>query len=123
MTVGHSLRFKPGGVGMKKVLLVVIGVLALLVLAIVVVPPLIDLGKYKSRYLPLAEHALHRKVEVEKIRLRIVPSPAIRLSGLKVADNPAFSKEPFFTAEQVNLRLQLGPLLRGQIHVEEFVLE
>jgi AsmA protein len=108
---------------MKKILLVVIGILVLLLLAIVVVPPLIDLGAYKGRYLPLVEQALQRKMDVGEIRLRLVPSPAIRLSGLKVADNPTFSKEPFFTAQEVSLRLKLGPLLGGRFEVDEFILE
>jgi AsmA protein len=108
---------------MKRALIIVAGVLALLIAAIILVPPLIDLGKYNARYLPLAEQALNRKVDVGEIRLRIVPSPAIRLSGLRVADNPAFSSEPFFTAERMSLRLKLGPLLRGRLQAEEFVLE
>ncbi|MGH7197894.1 MAG: AsmA family protein, partial [Candidatus Omnitrophota bacterium] len=108
---------------MKKLLLIVLGVLVLLAAAIVVVPPFINLGAYKARYLPLVEEALGRKVDVGEIRLRIVPEPALRLSGLKVADDPAFSKEPFFAAEQISLRLKLRPLFRGQFQVEEFILE
>lgn len=108
---------------MKKLLLIVLGVSILLALAVLIVPPFINLGAYKARYLPLVEEALGRKVDVGEIRLRIVPEPAIRLSGLKVADSPAFSKEPFFAAERISLRLKLRPLLRGQFQVEEFVLE
>ena len=108
---------------MKKLLLIVLGVLVFLAAAIVVVPPFINLGAYKARYLPLVEEALGRKVDVGEIRLRIVPEPALRLSGLKVADDPAFSKEPFFAAEQISLRLKLRPLLRGHFQVEEFILE
>ena len=108
---------------MKKLLLIVLGVVVFLAAAIVVVPPFINLGAYKARYLPLVEEALGRKVDVGEIRLRIVPEPAIRLSGLKVADDPAFSKEPFFAAERISLRLKLRPLLRGHFQVEEFILE
>jgi uncharacterized protein involved in outer membrane biogenesis len=109
---------------MRKFLLIVLGVLIVLAAAIVVVPPFINLGAYKARYLPLVEEALGRKVDVVgEIRLRIVPEPALRLSGLKVSDDPAFSKEPFFAAEQISLRLKLRPLLRGQFQVEEFILE
>ena len=75
------------------------------------------------RYLPLVEQALQRKVDVGEIRLRIVPAPAIRLSGLRVLDNPGFSKEPFFTAQSVSLRLRLQPLLSGKFEVEEFIVE
>ncbi len=108
---------------MKRALLIAAAVLMLLVAAVVVIPPFIDLGKYKARYLPLAEHALNRKVDVGEIRLRIVPSPAIRLSALRIADDPAFSNEAFFTAERMSLRLKLVPLLRGQLEAEEFALE
>src|SRR3970040_2009927 len=99
---------------MKKALLITGAVIALLVVGALLLPPFINLGYYKARYLPLVEEALQRKVEVEEVRLRIVPSPAIRLSALKVSDNPAFSKEPFFTAKQVRLKLKFWPLLKGQ---------
>lgn len=108
---------------MRRALLIATVILILLIVAIVLIPPLIDLGAYKGRYLPLVEQALQRKVDVGEIRLRIVPSPAIRLSRLSVLDNPAFSKEPFFTAQSVSLRLSLRPLLKGKFQVEEFIVE
>jgi AsmA protein len=108
---------------MKKALFIIVGILVLLVLAVILVPPFIDLGAHKGRYLPLVEEALQRKVDVGEIRLRIVPSPAIRLSALQVSDNPAFSKDPFFSADKVSLRLKPGALVRGHFQVEEFILE
>ena len=87
---------------MRKILLIAAGILILLAVAVIFVPPLIDLGAYKGRYLPQVEEALRRKVDVGEIRLRIVPSPAIRVSALQVSDNPAFSKDPFFSAEAVS---------------------
>jgi AsmA protein len=108
---------------MKKILFIIVGIVVVLILAVILVPPFIDLGAHKGRYLPLVEQALQRKVDVGEIRLRIVPAPAIRLSALQVSDNPAFSKDPFFSAEKVSLRLKLGPLFSGQFQVEEFILE
>jgi AsmA protein len=108
---------------MRRALLIATAILILLVAVIVLIPPLIDLGAHKGRYLPLVEQALQRKVDVGEIRLRIVPAPAIRLSKLSVLDNPAFSKEPFFTAQSVSLRLRLRPLLKGKFQVEEFIVE
>jgi AsmA protein len=108
---------------MKKALGIIIGAIAALIAAASLLPPFIDLGSYKARYLPLAEEALQRKVDVGEVRLSVVPTPSIRLSALSVADNPAFSQEPFFAARQIRLRLRLWPLLRGRFQVEEFVLE
>ncbi|MBI2149917.1 MAG: AsmA family protein [Acidobacteria bacterium] len=108
---------------MKKAVFIGVGVLAILIVILLLVPPFIDLGAYKARYLPVVEEALQRKVDVGEVRLRIVPSPAIRLSRLNVSDNPAFSKDPFFTAQQVRLQLRLWPLLKGQFHIDEFIVE
>jgi AsmA protein len=108
---------------MKRALFIILAVLILLALAVIVIPPFIDLAAYKGRYLALVEQALQRKVDVGEIRLRIVPSPAIRISSLQVSDNPAFSKDRFFTAERISLRLKLGALLMGRFQVEEFIVE
>lgn len=108
---------------MKKVLLIGAGVVAALIVILLLLPPFIDLGAYKAQYLPLVEEALGRKVDVGEVRLRIVPAPSIRLSSLKVSDNPAFSPDPFFTAKELRLHLKLWPLLQGQFQVESFILD
>lgn len=108
---------------MKKILHIGIVIMALLVAAVLLLPAFMDLGAYKGRYLPLVEDALHRQVDVGEVRLRLIPSPSIRLSKLTIADNPAFSKNPFFAARQIHLRLRLWPLLQGKFQVSEFVLE
>ena len=108
---------------MKKLLWIGPGVLALVIALVLLVPPFVDLGKYKARYLPAVEKALNRKVDVKVVRLRVLPSPAIRVSNLNVADNPSFSRGTFFSAEAARLQLKLWPLLTGRLVVDEFVLE
>lgn len=108
---------------MKRILLIGLALIGLAVAALLLVPPLIDLGAYKTRYLPLAEDALQRKVDVGEVRLRIFPTPAIRISAFNVSDNPAFSKDPFFTAQQIRLQLKFWPLLKGELRADEFVVE
>ena len=108
---------------MKKVFLIGIGIIAAFIVAALLLTPFINLGVVKAQYLPLVEEALQRKVDVGEVRLRIVPTPSIRLSTLSVSDNPAFSKEPFFTAKQLKLRLKFRPLLKGQFQVAELILE
>src|SRR4051794_2059199 len=92
LTAARSIRYAQP---VKRALIIAGAIVVLLLAAVVAVPPLVDLGAYKARYLPLAEQALNRKVDVREIRLRVLPSPAIRLTGLSVADNPAFSTAPF----------------------------
>jgi uncharacterized protein involved in outer membrane biogenesis len=99
------------------------GLLAMLVALLTLVPTFIDVGIFKRTYLPLFEEALHRGVDVGEVRLSLVPTPSIRITNLSVSDKPAFATKPFFTAEQLRLRLKLWPLLFGRFEVTEFVLE
>jgi len=108
---------------MNRAVKIAVAVLVLAVAVLLLLPPFIDLGYYKARYLPLVEEALQRKVDVGEVRLRILPSPAIRFSRLNISDDPAFSTRVFFTAEKMSLRLRLWPLLTGRLQVDEFVLE
>jgi uncharacterized protein involved in outer membrane biogenesis len=100
-----------------------LGLAALLIAAIVVVPAFVDLGMFKSTYLPFIEETLHRRVDVAEVRLALVPAPSIRLSNLRVSDGPASPDNTFFAAERVQLRLKFWPLLRGRFEVTQFILE
>ncbi len=96
---------------------------ALLIAVIVVVPAFVDLGIFKSTYLPFIEETLHRRVDVDEVKLALFPAPSIRLSSLKVSDGPAFPGKTFFAARGVQLRLKFWPLLRGRFEVTQFILE
>ncbi|MGH7874376.1 MAG: AsmA family protein [Candidatus Binatia bacterium] len=98
-------------------------VLGLLLMLVMVVPTFVDLGRFKRTYLPLVEDTLHRRVDVDEVRLSLLPTPSIKLSKLRVSDSPAFPDHNFFAAQQVQLRLKLWPLLRGRFEITEFVLE
>ena len=108
---------------MKKTIWIGGGLFLSLVAIVLIVPHFIDLGIFKSTYLPLLEEALHRRIDVGEVRLSLVPTPSIRLSNLRVSDSAAFPDNIFFTAQQLQLRLKFWPLLRGHFDVTEFVLE
>lgn len=108
---------------MKKALWIGLGLFALLTGTVLAVPHFIDLGVFKSTYLPLVEEALGRRVDVGEVRLSLIPAPSIRLANLKISDGPAFPDNTFFATQQLQLRLRLWPLLRGRFEVTELVLE
>ena len=107
---------------MKTAVQIGASVVAVLIAAVFLLPTFVDLGVFKHSYLPMVEEALHRRVDVDEVRLTLLPAPSIRLSQLKVSDNPALPDHTFFAAQQLQLRLRLWPLLKGQFHVTEFVL-
>ncbi|HZD41825.1 MAG TPA: AsmA family protein [Terriglobales bacterium] len=108
---------------MKKVAAIGITIVALMIGALVLLPAFVDLGVFKRTYLPFVEETFHRNIDVDKVRLALLPAPSIRLSNLKVADSLGFPRNPLFNARQVQLRLKLWPLLRGRFEIAEFVLE
>ena len=108
---------------MKKLLWFSAGGILIFAGIVLVAPAFIDLGFFKSTYLPLVEEAIRRRVDVGELRLRLLPAPSVRFSSLKVSDTPDFPDNTFFAAEQVQLRLKLWPLLRGRFEVTELVLE
>ena len=102
---------------------IVFGAVGLLLAAILIAPTFIDLGLLKRTYLPLVQEALNRRVDVNEVRLSLIPTPSIRVSKLSVSDSPAFPDNIFFSAERVQLKLKLWPLLRGRFEITELVLE
>ena len=107
---------------MKKAVIAGASVLALLIAAVVSLPALVDLGRFKSTFLPLVEETLQRRVDFGEMRLSLVPRPSIRLSNLKISAPSPSVAENFFAAQEVQLRLKLWPLLRGRFEVSDFVL-
>jgi AsmA protein len=101
-----------------------LGVVGFLLATVLIVPTFIDLGLFKSTYLPLVEDALDRRVDVNEVRLSLVPTPSIRLSRLRVSDGPTpAADDTFFSAQQVRLQLKFLPLLRGRFEITELILE
>ena len=108
---------------LKKAVWIAVGSMFLLLLAILIAPHFVDLGYFKRTYLPLIEESLNRRLDVGEVRLRLVPTPSIQLSQLKIFDNAPFGDHMFFSAEQVRLRLKFLSLLRGQFDITELILD
>ncbi|MGH7816487.1 MAG: AsmA family protein [Candidatus Binatia bacterium] len=113
----------PQRLKLKKAAWIGLAILAILLALVLVTPHFVDLGLFKRTYLPLLEEALDRRIDVGEVHLSLIPTPAIRLSQLKVSDSAAFAENTFFSAEQMQLKLKLLPLLRGRFEVTELVLD
>ena len=108
----------------KRAAWIALAVLGFLLAAVLLVPHFIDLAIFKRTYLPRIEESLNRRVDVSEVRLSLIPLPSIRLSNLRVFDSPpAHADNTFFSAQQVQLRLRLWPLLKGRFEISELVLD
>ncbi len=66
--------------------------------------------------------AIDRPVELGRIRLRLGWGVKVDITDLRVANAPGFSDEPMLTINTTQLALQLLPLFRKRIVVDEIML-
>ncbi len=98
-------------------------VFALLIVVVLLLPFLLDLNRYRDQYLPIVEEALARKVDVEDIRLTLFPTLGVQLRNVVIADDPAFSPQPFMTVPSVQVVVQWRPLFEKRVQVESVLIE
>ena len=61
--------------------------------------------------------ALGRRVDIDNVRIHVLPQPGFDLEGLLIFDDPAFSHEPMVRAQEVSAVIRLRSLLRGRLEI------
>ncbi len=100
---------------------VVLGIAAIVLLA-AVVPPLLNVNRYRADVANAIARALGRNVTVGSVSLRMLPQPGFALSNFVVADDPSFSAEPVILAQDVTASLRLSSLWRGRLEIAKLSL-
>jgi AsmA protein len=96
--------------------------LAILVLA-VLVPPWINIGRYRVRTLQAIGSALGYEVTASHIYMRVFPRPGVVLSNFVISDDPAYSAEPMLRADKVVASFHLSSLWRGRFELGRLAFE
>jgi AsmA protein len=106
----------------KKALIIVGAVIALLVVIAIAIPLFVDVNKYKPTLETDLSTALGRKVELGNIGLSIL-SGGVKVDDVSIADDPAFSQTPFLQAKEVTAGVALLPLIfSGRLAVSSFTV-
>jgi uncharacterized protein involved in outer membrane biogenesis len=100
----------------RKRLWLALGAVAVL-LAILIVPPLVSVARYKSRITQLISTSLGRPVRMSSVEVRLLPRPGFVLSDLSVAEDPGFGAEPLLHATSVTAYIRLLSLWRGRLEI------
>jgi hypothetical protein len=87
------------------------------ILAVLIVPPLVSIGSYKSRITQLMAKSLGRPVRLSSVELRLLPRPGFLLTDLTVQEDPAFGTEPVLHAASVTASIRLLSLWRGRLEI------
>jgi hypothetical protein len=98
-------------------------VLVLVLLAIVIVPPLVSVSRYKKRITQLVSASLGRPVRLSSVELRVLPRPGFVLTDLTVEEDPAYGAEPFLHASTVIASIRLLPLWRGRLEISRISVD
>jgi len=69
-----------------------------------------------------AEQALARKLSVGEVEATLWGGVGVRLTNFAMADDPAYSKEDFVRAKDLQVNFQLWPLLKREIEIKRVVL-
>jgi len=107
---------------MKKFLVIVGVVIAVLILIVVVLPFFVNANSFKPTLESDLSGALGRKVEIGNIQLAIL-SGGVTVDNVSIADDPSFSKTPFLTAKQLTAGVHLFPLIFSKkLEVRSFTI-
>lgn len=87
------------------------------VLVVLLVPPLISIGRYKTQITHLISVSLSRPVHLSSVEWRLLPWPGFVLDDLTVYEDPGYGAEPVLHANTVTASIRLLPLWRGRLEI------
>jgi len=97
-------------------------VLTILV-AIIVIPPLVSINRYKSRIAHAMSASLGRPVHMSGVELRLLPRPGFVITDLTVEEDPAYGAEPVLHANEVTAAIRLFSLWRGRLEISRISVD
>jgi len=113
---------------MRKIIIIagaIIGTLVVIVAGLVLYAVLnlnSIIAANRARILTLASDSLGRPVEAQELKAHIGWGVMVDVSGVKIADDPAFSQLPFLQAKDVYVQVEFVPLLTRSVKVTSLVL-
>ena len=99
------------------------GLVLLAVLAAAALPSLVNLERYRTLLAQRVGKTLGREVTLGALRINLWRGIGADVEGIQVGQAPGFGAEPLLSAEALRVRVQLLPLLQGQVKVTSAVLE
>jgi len=107
---------------MKRLLKIAAIVAAVLIVILIAVPFFIDANTFRPTLESELSDALGRPVKVGNLSLSLL-SGSVTADNIAIADDPAFSKEPFVQAKSLSVGVELMPLIFSKtLNVTELTL-
>jgi ribosomal protein L31 len=109
---------------LMKILLWIAGiVVALFVLLVIGVKLFLPADKIKAMAIEKGSAALGREIQVAGLDISIWGGLGVELQQVSVGNPAGFQTSPFLTAEKIDLKLQLLPLIFGDVKFDRLVID
>jgi AsmA protein len=107
----------------RRSLIVMVVLAALIVLAAAALPFLVDVNRYRPLIVAGVQEATGRTLTLGAISFTLLPAPGLRVGGpIVISDSAAYPGRSALTAESLSVRLGLLGLLRGRASVTSIAL-
>ena len=107
---------------MRKLGIALIVIVALIIVAIVAIPVVVDVNRYHGLVQSQLEKALGRPVSFAGMHLSMTP-PSVRLDNVVIAEDPQFGGGTFAQARYIDASVKLMPLIRGNVDIRSLTLD
>ncbi|MEO5926884.1 MAG: AsmA family protein [Bryobacteraceae bacterium] len=108
---------------MKTLLKIAAALVALVLIAIVALPFLIDANRFRPLLEQQLSQALGRQVTIGNLSLALLQG-GVSANDLSISDDPDFAKQPFLTAKSLNVAVDLKALILSRaLHVQGVTIE
>jgi AsmA protein len=109
---------------MKKPLIILIGIILFLIVlmgAAIALSP-IFLNKYKDQILAKVSETVNREIGLGDIRLTLFTGVGVKLTDVRISNAKGFREDPMLTMADLDVKVKLLPLLRGEYQVTRVIL-
>jgi hypothetical protein len=126
-TTTHNAETLPSGEAIRRhpffrrFLVVYLVLLVFLLLALL--PPLINVNRFKRRIVTSISTTLGRPVHLDSVSLNLLPLPGFTLENFVVEEDPHFGAEPIIRANSVRATLRVSSLWRRKVEFSRIALD
>ncbi len=106
----------------KKVLIAGAALVVVVVVLAVTLVFFLDANRFRPQIQATLEQGLHRNVVLGDLQLHLFPT-RVQASNVQIAEDPAFgTQKPFMQLDQLDVGIDLLPLLRGNVNIDSMEL-
>lgn len=108
---------------MKKLLIAVGAVAAVVIAALLILPSLVPADKIKNEVVAQVKAATGRDLTIDgKVAVSAFPSLSVQVNSVALSNPPGFQGKEMVRLGALDVRLKLLPILSGKVEVDSFVL-